>query len=197
MENLIICVLFGYLGPHIGDDYIITIFRKTNLPWTLIRIRTGAFQEVRNISFSEKFVYVFNEWSLDKNPKLAKKAATKNDLCKFSVFRTSNSIKRSDFSKKTIHHFTNHYFCRMLFLLNTMHDFSRKIWPCQLLKIKKLLTLSCKLHANKPNPWNIIIFHDKRKTYQKTDGSIKKLLLWMRSTPSNLQTNYEKPVAWP
>ena len=34
--------------------------KKTNISYPLIRTRTCAYQEVRNVSFSENFVYVLN-----------------------------------------------------------------------------------------------------------------------------------------
>ena len=37
------------------------------LTYPLIRTCTCAFQEVRNISFSENFAYVINEWSYTKS----------------------------------------------------------------------------------------------------------------------------------
>ena len=42
------------------------IFRKTNTSYPLIRARTCmcTYQGVRNVSFSENFSYVLNEWSL-------------------------------------------------------------------------------------------------------------------------------------
>ena len=45
---------------------IIHLVRLQNFPknYTLIRIRTCAYQGVRNISFSENFANVLNEWSL-------------------------------------------------------------------------------------------------------------------------------------
>ena len=36
---------------------------KTNISWPLIRRNTCAYQGVRNVSFSEKFVYILNGWS--------------------------------------------------------------------------------------------------------------------------------------
>ena len=39
-------------------------FRKINISYPLIRTRTCAYQGVRNVSFSENFAYVLNEWSL-------------------------------------------------------------------------------------------------------------------------------------
>ena len=40
------------------------MFRKTNIPYPLIRTCTCAYQQVRNISFSENFVHILNQWSL-------------------------------------------------------------------------------------------------------------------------------------
>ena len=42
-------------------------FPITNIFYPLIRTRTCAYQGVKNISFSEKFAYVINEWSLFDN----------------------------------------------------------------------------------------------------------------------------------
>ena len=36
-------------------------FEKTNIFYPLISTRTCAYQEVRNISFSENFAYILNE----------------------------------------------------------------------------------------------------------------------------------------
>ena len=44
--------------------YVHKIFRKTNIPYPLIRTRTCVYQGVRNVSFPESFAYVLNEWSL-------------------------------------------------------------------------------------------------------------------------------------
>ena len=42
--------------------YLIKIFRITNISYPLIRTRTCAYQGVRYVSFSEKFVYLLNEF---------------------------------------------------------------------------------------------------------------------------------------
>ena len=44
--------------------YVRKIFRKTNIFNPLIRTRTCAYQEIRNVSFSENFAYVLNGWLL-------------------------------------------------------------------------------------------------------------------------------------
>ena len=44
--------------------YVRKIFRKTNISYTLIRTHLCAYQGVRNVSFSENFANVINEWSL-------------------------------------------------------------------------------------------------------------------------------------
>ena len=44
--------------------YLSNIFWKSNISYPLIRIRTCAYQEVRNFSFSRNFVYILNEWPL-------------------------------------------------------------------------------------------------------------------------------------
>ena len=38
-------------------------FPKSNISNPLIRTRTYAYQRVRNVSFSENFSYILNEWS--------------------------------------------------------------------------------------------------------------------------------------
>ena len=43
--------------------YVRKIFRNTNISYHLIRTRTCAYQGVRNVSFSENFANVTNEWS--------------------------------------------------------------------------------------------------------------------------------------
>ena len=43
---------------------ILEIFRKTNISNPLLRTRTCAHQGIRNVSFSETFAYVLNEWPL-------------------------------------------------------------------------------------------------------------------------------------
>ena len=40
------------------------IIRKTNTYNPLIRTRKCVYQRVRNVSFSEKFVYALNAWSM-------------------------------------------------------------------------------------------------------------------------------------
>ena len=42
-------------------SYVRKIFRKTNISYPLIRTRSCAYQEVRNVSFSENFAHVLNE----------------------------------------------------------------------------------------------------------------------------------------
>ena len=50
---------------HLGIINLVRMpdFRKTNTSYPLIDTRTCAYHGVRNINFSEKFVYVLNEWS--------------------------------------------------------------------------------------------------------------------------------------
>ena len=43
--------------------YIREIFRKTNISYLLIRARTCAYQELRNVCLSENFANILNEWS--------------------------------------------------------------------------------------------------------------------------------------
>ena len=45
-------------------NYVRKIFRETNISNPLILTRTCAYQEVRNVSFSENFAYVLNGWPL-------------------------------------------------------------------------------------------------------------------------------------
>ena len=55
-------------GVHSFSAYAILFyffFEKTNIFYPLISTRTCAYQEVRNISFSENFAYILNEWSPD------------------------------------------------------------------------------------------------------------------------------------
>ena len=52
------------LGSFIS--YVRKIFRKTNLSYPLVRTPVCAYQEVRNVSFSENFANVINEWYLSK-----------------------------------------------------------------------------------------------------------------------------------
>ena len=44
-------------------------FQKNNIYYPLICKRTCAYQGVRNVTFSENFAYVSNEWSLFTNSK--------------------------------------------------------------------------------------------------------------------------------
>ena len=53
-----LCKYFDKKGSFI--KYVRKIFQKTNISNPLIRIRTCAYQGVRNISFSEDFAYVLN-----------------------------------------------------------------------------------------------------------------------------------------
>ena len=45
--------------------------QKDNISYPLIRIRTCVYQGVRNVSFSEGFAYVLNEWSHVTNTKFS------------------------------------------------------------------------------------------------------------------------------
>ena len=49
-----------FMGSFV--KYVRKIFRKTNISNILIRTRTCAYQGVTNVSFSENFAYVLNEW---------------------------------------------------------------------------------------------------------------------------------------
>ena len=62
-------------GESSGDDALwiflldVNIVRaqilwKTNISDLLIRTSAGAYQGVRNVSFSENFAYVLNGWSV-------------------------------------------------------------------------------------------------------------------------------------
>ena len=63
----IIDVDINFLGMpvHLGIIQLVRskIFRKTNISYPLIRIRTCAYQGIRNVSFSKNFENVLNEWS--------------------------------------------------------------------------------------------------------------------------------------
>ena len=48
---------------HPMDQCRSKIFLKTKVSYPLIRTRRCAYQEVRNVSFSENFVYLLNAWS--------------------------------------------------------------------------------------------------------------------------------------
>ena len=52
-----------YMGSSI--QYVLKIFRKTNISYPLIRTRSWAYQGVRNVSFSENFAYLLNDLHLD------------------------------------------------------------------------------------------------------------------------------------
>ena len=57
-------ILFLYQKSIKGSSikYERKIFRKINICNPLIRTRPCAYQGVRNVSFSESFVYVLNGW---------------------------------------------------------------------------------------------------------------------------------------
>ena len=61
-------------------------YPKTNISYPLIRTRTCAYQRVRNVSFSENFGNVLNEWSL---------------INFRDVFRTLSKIYKGAFFGKT------------------------------------------------------------------------------------------------
>ena len=44
--------------------YVCTIFRKTNISYPQIRLRSCAYQGVRNVSFPENFTNLINDWSI-------------------------------------------------------------------------------------------------------------------------------------
>ena len=52
--------LWRYISKTIEDG----ISRKTAISYPLIRTRTCAYQEVRNVSFSKYFAFMLNGWSL-------------------------------------------------------------------------------------------------------------------------------------
>ena len=58
-------------GRDIVRNYSFSIYtqfsKKTNISYSVIRIRTFAYQRVRNVSFSENFAYVLNGKSLMEN----------------------------------------------------------------------------------------------------------------------------------
>ena len=49
---------------EIRNTYVHKIFRKTYISYPLIQKRKCAYQGVRNVSFSENFANVLNEWFL-------------------------------------------------------------------------------------------------------------------------------------
>ena len=52
------------LRDHSFNKYA-KIFEKTSISYSLIRTCKCEYQGVRNVSFSEIFAYVLNEWSLN------------------------------------------------------------------------------------------------------------------------------------
>ena len=62
-------------GNYIWESiyYVPKIFRKTNISYPLIRTRTGAYQGVGNVGFSENFAYVLNGWTLSNAQETTKK----------------------------------------------------------------------------------------------------------------------------
>ena len=56
------CIFHDNRGSFIL--YVREIFQKTNIFYPLICTSTCAYQEVKNVSFSESFAYILNEWSL-------------------------------------------------------------------------------------------------------------------------------------
>ena len=42
-------------------DHLFSTYAKTNIYYLMIRSRTCVYQGVRNVNFSENFVYVLNE----------------------------------------------------------------------------------------------------------------------------------------
>ena len=54
---------FSFKGSSI--KYVHKILRKTNISNPLIRTRTCAYQEGRNVSFLESFAYVLNRKPLN------------------------------------------------------------------------------------------------------------------------------------
>ena len=69
------------------------IFRKTNISYPLIRRRTFAYQRVRNVSFSENFVYVQNDL-LRKN--LREISVVKSDTCAAAGLKPDSLLKISE-----------------------------------------------------------------------------------------------------
>ena len=59
--NLKADFISAHARGHLLSTYA-KFFRKTNIYNPLIRTRTCACQEVRKVSFSENFAYVFNGW---------------------------------------------------------------------------------------------------------------------------------------
>ena len=51
-----------YLGQGLFIYHVLKIFRKTNISYLLILRHTFEYQGLRQISFSENFLYVLNGW---------------------------------------------------------------------------------------------------------------------------------------
>ena len=71
--------------------YVHKIFQKTNISYPLIRTRTSAYQGVRNVSFSENFANVLNEWSQQEILGQIKRNLRKSILSANIIFRTKKS----------------------------------------------------------------------------------------------------------
>ena len=56
----------GISEMYLGTFHLVPtqIFRETNISYCLIRTGTSAYQGIRNVSFSENFAYVINQWTL-------------------------------------------------------------------------------------------------------------------------------------
>ena len=64
LKLLVVTMKCAIGGPCI--KYVRKISRKTNISNPLIRMRSCAYQGVRNVSFSEDFAYVLNGWILEE-----------------------------------------------------------------------------------------------------------------------------------
>ena len=66
MLATIILNLFFVIAVQLGIIYLVRTqkYLQTNISYPLIRTRTCAYQEERDVSISENFGYVLNGWSL-------------------------------------------------------------------------------------------------------------------------------------
>ena len=73
--------------------YVRKIFRKTNIFYPLIPTRACAYQWVKNISFSDNFANVINEWYFSKNLKFFKAYITCSLTQCFTLSQKRVSLK--------------------------------------------------------------------------------------------------------
>ena len=79
--------------------YARKIFRKTNISNPLIHTHTYAYQGIRNVSFSENFVYVLNVWPL----LLLVKIAFQNTIIQFENIITGIHFNNKKDNQKLKH----------------------------------------------------------------------------------------------